>query len=188
MPSYLGALTVVLLLGSVMTRVQLLKTRDVAAMKFGAIDKTDFLIPPFALFYFYLIFARAFHWPTVTHQQLFASAWASWIGVLLCATGLIVLVLSLIAFGTSFRVGIDTDNPGKLITSGVFARTRNPIYVGFALVLLGEFLIWPNWILLIYMLAGAALFHRQVLREEAYLRRHYGQQYLAYCERVPRYV
>ena len=48
MPKYLGALTIVLLLGMVLTRVFLLKGQGIKAMKFGNIDKTDFLIPPFA--------------------------------------------------------------------------------------------------------------------------------------------
>jgi hypothetical protein len=60
MPKYFGALTIVLLLGMVLTRVFLLKRRGIRAMKFGAIDKTDFLIPPFALFYCYVLFAAAF--------------------------------------------------------------------------------------------------------------------------------
>jgi hypothetical protein len=46
MPGYLGALSVVLLLAMVLSRVWLLKQQGVAAMKFGQTDKTDFLIPP----------------------------------------------------------------------------------------------------------------------------------------------
>ena len=38
-------------------------------MKFGDIDKTDFFIPPFALFYFYVVLAAAFNWPTVNKQN-----------------------------------------------------------------------------------------------------------------------
>jgi protein-S-isoprenylcysteine O-methyltransferase Ste14 len=188
MARYLGALTVLLLVGTVLTRVALLKRRGVTAIKFGEIDRTDFLIPPFAFFYFYLIFANALDWPTVSRAQFFHSPWVAWVGVLLCATGLLVLFLSLISFGASFRVGIDTDNPDQLVTSGIFAVTRNPIYVAFGFVLLGEFLIAPSWILLIYLVAGIALFHRQVLREEAYLRMHYGQEYQAYSKRVARYL
>ena len=66
MPKYLGALTIVLLLGMVLTRVFLLKRQGIKAMKFGSTDKTDFLIPPFALFYFYVLFAAAFDWPNVS--------------------------------------------------------------------------------------------------------------------------
>jgi protein-S-isoprenylcysteine O-methyltransferase Ste14 len=188
MRGYLGALTVLLLLGMVLTRVALLKMKGIIAVRFGELDKTDFLIPPFALLYFYLIFANAFHWKSASRAQLFSSPWASWAGVFLCCVGLLILFLSLVSFGRSFRIGIDTESPDKLVTSGVFAFSRNPIYVAFAFVLLGEFLIVPNWIMLVYLIAGIALFHRQVLREEAYLREHYGQEFRAYRARVRRYL
>lgn len=157
-------------------------------MKFGKMDKKDFLIPPFALFYFYLVFAAAFTLPTVSRQEFFRSNVISWLGVLLCLSGLFLMFLSLVSFGRSFRVGIDPDDPDRLVTTGVFAFTRNPIYVAFGFVLLGEFLIFPNWILLVYMVAATWLFHRQVSREEQFLRQHYGQQYLEYCNRVRRYL
>ena len=157
-------------------------------MNFGNIDKTDFLIPPFAFFYFYLVFAAAFDLPTLSTQIFFQSVVSSWGGVVCCLVGLLLLLWSLVSFGRSFRIGIDTDGPDQLVTTGVFAVSRNPIYVAFALILLGQFLIFPNWLLLIYMGAAVWLFHRQVLREEAYLKRHYGEVYIAYCNRVKRYL
>ena len=157
-------------------------------MHFGNIDKTDFLIPPFALFYFYLVFAHAFNLHRVSTQEFFQSETVAWIGVLFCLAGLLMLLWSLISFGQSFRVGIDTEHPDKLMTSGVFAISRNPIYVAFALILLGQFLIFPHWILLVYLAAGIWLFHRQVLREEQYLQQHYGNEYLEYRNRVRRYL
>ena len=157
-------------------------------MKFGKLDKSDFLIPPFALFYFYLVFANAFGWPTVSTQKFFNSEAISWLGVLSCLLGLSLLLWSIVSFGKSFRVGIDTERPDKLITSGVFAYSRNPIYVAFAFILLGQFLIFPNVILLVYLCAGVWLFHRQVLREEEFLKKHYGEEYLDYCSRVRRYL
>ena len=157
-------------------------------MHFGRLDKTDFLIPPFALFYFYTVFAAAFNLPLLSTQEFFRSELISWIGVLLCAAGLLLLLWSLISFGKSFRVGIDTEHPDKLIKTGVFAITRNPIYVAFASILLGQFLIFSNWILLVYMIAGVWLFHRQVLREEDYLKKHYGKEYIEYSNQVRRYL
>jgi protein-S-isoprenylcysteine O-methyltransferase Ste14 len=105
-------------------------------------------------------------------------------GVLFCVASLVILLWSLISFRQSFRIGIDTDHADKLIVDGVFAFSRNPIYVAFAMVLLGEFLIFPNWISLIYLVAAAGLMHRQVLREEDYLKGHYGEAYEQYCHRV----
>jgi protein-S-isoprenylcysteine O-methyltransferase Ste14 len=188
MPKYFGVLTIVLLLGMVLTRISVLRRQGIKAMKFGNIDKTDFLIPPLALFYFYVLFAAAFHWPTVTTHQFFHSEIISWTGVLFCLTGLLLFLWSLISFRQSFRVGIDADHPDRLITDGVFAFSRNPIYVAFAIILIGEFLIFPNWISLIYLGAATWLFHRQVLREEEYLAGYYGQAYAEYRRRVRRYV
>jgi protein-S-isoprenylcysteine O-methyltransferase Ste14 len=188
MPKYLGALTIVLLLGIVLTRIFLLKRQGIKAMKFGNIDKTDFLIPPFALFYFYVLFAAAFDWPNVSTRQFFQSEAVAWAGVLFCFAGLFLLLWSLISFKQSFRIGVDTDHPDKLIVDGVFAFSRNPIYVAFAMVLIGEFLIFPNWISLIYLIAATWLVHRQVLREEEYLKGHYGQAYEQYCHCVRRYL
>ena len=188
MPGYFAGLTIVLMMGMVVTRAWMLKRQGVQAMQFGKIDKTDFVIPPFALFYFYLVFAAAFHWPTVSTQAFFSSETVAWVGVLFCLAGLALLLWSLVSFGRSFRVGIDQDHPGQLITTGVFAFSRNPIYVAFATILLGQFLIFSNVILLIYLVAAAGLFHRQVLREEAYLQQHYGQDYAEYCHRVRRYL
>jgi protein-S-isoprenylcysteine O-methyltransferase Ste14 len=188
MTNYVAALTIVLMLGMVLTRAVMLRRRGIEAIKFGKLDKTDFLIPPFALFYFYLVFANAFNLPTVTTQEFFHSEIVSWMGIVFCLVGLLLLLMSLISFGQSFRVGIDTEHPDKLITSGVFAFSRNPIYVAFAFILVGQFLIFSNWILLVYLVAGIWLFHRQVLREEQYLKKHYGKEYVVYSNRVRRYL
>ena len=157
-------------------------------MQFGQIDKTDFLIPPFVLLYVYLVFAAAFDFPSVSRQAFFHSQGITWIGVAFCLSGLVLFCLSLVAFGKSFRVGIDTDHPGALVTTGVFAFSRNPIYLSFGSILLGQFLVFPNWILLVSLGAAFWLFHRQVLREEEFLKRQYGQEYVDYCRRVRRYL
>src|ERR1035438_5659057 len=114
MPHYFEALTVILLIGMVLTRVLLMNRQGIKAVKFGNIDKKDFLIPPFALFYFYIIFAAAFNFPSVSRQEFFRSVAVSWIGALFCLAGLIFVFLSLVSFGRSFRVGIDQDRPAKL--------------------------------------------------------------------------
>src|SRR5580692_8363456 len=177
MEKYFGALTLTLLPAMVLTRALLMRRKGIHAIQFGKIDKTDFLIPPFALFYFYIVFAAAFDWPTVARHRFFEWRPASWAGVLCCVAGLILLFLSLVSFSKSFRIGIDQDSPDKLVTTGVFAISRNPIYVAFWFVLMGQFLIFSNLIPLIYLIAATWLFHRQVLREEDFMRRHYGQQY-----------
>lgn len=188
MPNYLAVLSILLMIIMVVTRVQMLKRRGIAAMNFGKLDKTDFLIPPFALFYFYTIFAAAFHLPIVSRQVFFQSSLIAWIGVFFCFAGVSLMLWSLVSFGQSFRVGIDVEHPDKLITSGAFGFSRNPIYVAFGYILFGQFLVFPNWVLLIALIAGTWLFNRQVLREEDFLKQHYGEEFLEYCKRVRRYL
>lgn len=188
MQNYFAVVIIVLLIVTVLVRALLMKRKGMEAIHFGKLDRTDFLILPFALFYFYTIFAAAFNFPIVSKQVFFNSEVMAWIGVLFCLGGLMLLVWSIISFGESFRVGIDIDHPADLVTTGAFCISRNPIYVGFWLVLLGQFLIFPNWILLIYMGAATWLFHRQVLREEGFLKNNYGAEYTEYCYRVRRYL
>lgn len=184
----LAALTIVLLLGMVLACVAMMRRRGIRAMSFGKQDKTDFLIPPFAFFYFYPVFAHAFGWPTVSRRMLFYTDAAAWLGVAFFPVGLLLLFWSLVSFGRSFRVGIDDEKPDKLVTGGVFAWSRNPIYVAFWMILLGQFLVFPNGLLLVYLSAATWLFHRQVRREEAFLARHYRAEYADYCRRVRRYL
>ncbi len=188
MQNYLAVLSFVLLVLTVLVRALMMSRRGTKAFNFGKIDRKDFLIPPFVLFYFYLVVAAAFDLPSVSRQELFRSQAIAWAGVLLCYAALALLILSLVSFGRSFRVGIDADHADRLVTGGAFSVTRNPIYAAFGLVLLGQFLVFPNWILLVYLAAGAAVIHRQVLREEEFLKRHYGKDYLDYCRRVRRYL
>ncbi len=187
MQGYFAIATLLLLMVLVLSRVFLLRRMGIEAMHFGKLDKTDFLIPPFALFYFYIIFASALDWPK-PGDELFGNEIIHWFGVVLCMLGLIFFFYSLVSFGKSFRVGIDEEHPGSLVTTGAFAISRNPIYTSFGAILIGIFLIFPNWVLLIYLVAGFWLFNRQVLREESSLKKIYGEEYEKYCKKVRRYL
>ena len=57
MQGYLAVLTLALLVILVVSRIILMGKLGIKAMRFGEMDKKDFLIPPFALIYFYLVFA-----------------------------------------------------------------------------------------------------------------------------------
>ncbi|MFA5862769.1 MAG: isoprenylcysteine carboxylmethyltransferase family protein, partial [Candidatus Thermoplasmatota archaeon] len=87
---------------------------------------------------------------------------------------------------TDFR----PDRPStKIVSHGVYARTRNPIYVGFALITAGvAFLADSLWALAAVPI-GLALIHAfVVVREERYLERKFGEEYLAYKRLVRRWL
>jgi protein-S-isoprenylcysteine O-methyltransferase Ste14 len=91
-------------------------------------------------------------------------------------------------FGNSFRVGIDENTNDKLITNGTFGISRNPIYVSFIAFFLGIFLAYPNITSTIFLISVILLIHRQILREEKFLKGHYGKEYDDYCNHVRRYI
>lgn len=179
--------TLVLVVAMVLARVVILHRMGVRALRFGEKDPKDFLILPFAFFFFYLVAAEAFNLPKLG-QVLFTNEAILWFGRVLCVLGLLLIFFSLIAFGKSFRVGLDEEHPGPLVTSGVFGISRNPIYTGMGCILVGIFFLIPNWILLLYVVAGFWLLNRQVNLEEASLKRLYGEAYREYCRKVRRYL
>jgi protein-S-isoprenylcysteine O-methyltransferase Ste14 len=75
-----------------------------------------------------------------------------------------------------------------LATTGVFTRTRNPMYVGGSLVLLGIAIGFAlDWVLLLLVVSLPLLHYGIILPEERYLERKFGDEYRRYKTTVPRY-
>src|SRR5215813_6393802 len=108
-------------------------------------------------------------------------------GVALVTAGGAVFILALVSFGASWRVGIDAKTPGGLVTTGMFALSRNPIFVFLDLYAFGTFLINGTLGFLLFALVLIAGIHYQILQEESFLRRTYGTRYRDYCRRTARY-
>jgi protein-S-isoprenylcysteine O-methyltransferase Ste14 len=110
------------------------------------------------------------------------------IGATLLAAGLLFLVAATLNLGASWRVGIEeTARPG-LVTTGLYAYTRNPIFLSMLVTLVGYVLMLPTRLSLVLLLAGYAGIRAQIGAEETYLSRAYGDAYLAYARRVGRLV
>lgn len=187
------ALSVVMLVGLASLaagRGLMLRRRGIRVFLFGATDKSDLLLLPLVVCLVYIILSGAL--PLPMPEALKSRFWQMdvlrWAGLALCLMSLVWFALTLISFGSSFRVGIDRQAPDKLVTGGMFALSRNPIYVGFLSFLAGMFFVYPTAAVLMAALLFFAAIHRQVLREEKFLKEHYGEAYRAYCQKVRRYI
>lgn len=101
----------------------------------------------------------------------------------------ISLVWTVIAQGNmknSWRIGIDTDTKTELVTSGLFSISRNPIFFGMILSLVGLFLTTPNALTALFLILGYVLIQIQIRLEEEFLTKEHGQAYLDYKQRVRR--
>ena len=175
---------------TVLVRAAIMRRKGINALVFGVTDKSDFLLVPMVLAIAYTVLANTFGLPM--WEPLIKPFWETvipgWIGLVLCGLAIIGFALTLASFGDSFRVGIDEEKPDKLVTTGMFSISRNPIYVCFLMFFTGLFLIHRNIVIAAAVILFALAIHRQVLREEKFLKSYYGAEYEAYCRKVRRYL
>jgi protein-S-isoprenylcysteine O-methyltransferase Ste14 len=110
------------------------------------------------------------------------------ISIIICTISIIWFGITLKIFGKSFRVGIDENTKEKLITSGTFAISRNPIYLGFIAFFIGILVAYSNILTLMFLPFFTSVIHRQIIREEVFLKKFYGTEYEEYCKKTRRYI
>lgn len=103
-------------------------------------------------------------------------------------SSLLVALFALIGLRDSWRVGVQENQKTELITSGIYAYSRNPYFVSYILLFLGYTLLLSNLILLGLTVAGFISIHMMILKEEQYLRSTHGEAYKEYCEKTARYM
>ena len=111
------------------------------------------------------------------------------IGLLLVTASLLLALLALSCFLRA-KTHVEPWQPTTVILqSGIFAYSRNPIYLAFCIATLGAGLIINSWWGLGVTPVLAYLLQRLVInREESYLEQKFGEDYLAYRRRVRRWL
>jgi protein-S-isoprenylcysteine O-methyltransferase Ste14 len=112
------------------------------------------------------------------------------IGIALIAAAHIVLVALVARFvGQGAGTPVPLDPPKKMVSRGLYARVRNPMYATYVAIALGEAILYRSWILLAYTAGFAALVHGYVvLVEEPKLRARFGAAYDRYRETSGRWL
>ncbi len=152
---------------------------------------------PALLFRFAFIGAAV--WPLVrliagdipTNDPIHAALDRKWIDVLgtgFIAVGACVAILSQHHMGASWRIGAAEGEIGPIVDDGPFALSRNPVFVGQALLFVGLFLVLPGVISLALTAALLIAIHLQVTVEERVLAVTLGTPYKDYLRRVPRWI
>jgi len=116
-------------------------------------------------------------------------AWALTIGRLIAATG-IALDLWAMAAMTAARTNIMPNRSARrLVTSGPFSLSRNPIYLGNTLVTLGIGLgLGALWFIPLAGVAAVLVERLAIRREEAHLAAKFGAEWTAYAATTPRWL
>lgn len=112
----------------------------------------------------------------------------AWLGSALLLFALIWVLVAQMQMQKSWRIGIDEDVRTELVQRGLFGISRNPIFLGMRIMLLGMFLILPNAVTLVVLVSGEILIQTQVRLEEEFLTRTHGDRYLTYKKQVHRWI
>ena len=108
-------------------------------------------------------------------------------GTVLLFVGEAVRIWSVAVIGKESRTR--GSGVSRLVTQGPYAYVRNPLYIGNFLILLGATLISELcWLLPIAVLLFAVQYVPIVLWEEGNIRNRFGEEFSAYCRRVPRWI
>jgi protein-S-isoprenylcysteine O-methyltransferase Ste14 len=152
-------------------------------------DSPGVYIPP-PLFYVLIFLTAVFLQKEVSindslfHLQIIKAA-----GILLLAISLCFLVTSLRKFFKSKNTLILIKPATSLQTNGIYSISRNPMYVGLAILYLGITCFIGNWWNIILLPLLLLIVQGYIInREEKYLDRRFGQEYLDYKTKVRRWL
>lgn len=108
-------------------------------------------------------------------------------GVAMLGAGIVILVAQ------SFKHAETNIEPWKpttrIISTGIYAYSRNPVYAGFCLVSIGIGIFLNSfWILISFIPSAILVYYVAIKKEEIYLEKKFGEEYIYYKNKVRRWL
>jgi protein-S-isoprenylcysteine O-methyltransferase Ste14 len=111
------------------------------------------------------------------------------VGLVLALTGFAATLAAQTGMGDSWRIGVDPGERTELVTTGIFAHVRNPIFTAMVTAQADVVLMVPTWVSAVALTALVAAVQLQVrAAEEPYLLVAHGAAYAHYAARTGRFV
>jgi protein-S-isoprenylcysteine O-methyltransferase Ste14 len=112
-------------------------------------------------------------------------AWAGWAGVLIAAASLIVFWRGHVDLGANWSPTLEIHEKHELITKGIYALIRHPMYASQWILVLAQPLLLQNWIAgFMNLLAFIPFYLLRVRAEEQLMLEQFGEQYRTYMQKV----
>lgn len=122
-----------------------------------------------------------FHWSLLPDNARFT-------GFLTGMLGDGIFLIAVLTMKDSWRAGIPEKDQTEFVSSGIYAFSRNPAFLGFDFMYIGMCLLFCNPLSIAFTLFTITMLHLQILQEEPYLEYTFGEAYLNYKKRVFRYL
>lgn len=144
-------------------------------------------IPPM-----WLLLCLVIAWTQATYAPYglgFGGVWADLAGGLLVGGGILLALLAAYEMRRQKTTVIPHRTPSRLVQSGIFSRTRNPIYLGDVLILAGLILRWDAVLALPLLPVFVWVLERRfIIPEEDRMRREFRADFARYERKVRRWV
>jgi protein-S-isoprenylcysteine O-methyltransferase Ste14 len=140
------------------------------------------------LTYMLLVFIELFSllYNPLFYFQLPFALYMQILGIILTSLGYFLFIWSVIARG-KYAVSWNMPENQKLVTWGPYHYVRHPSYLGYTLMFLGFFFLWPSLFALVPMIAILG-YYRITFEEEELLKQRFGDEYLQYQKRTGRFI
>lgn len=115
-------------------------------------------------------------------------SYLQYIGWSLLLLSLVLVWVAQSHMANSWRIGIDEKNKTELVTNGLFAYSRNPIFLGVMIANFGLFLIIPNAFTLLIVSLSLVSINTQIRLEETFLKSSHEKEYQDYLNQVRRWL
>ena len=128
----------------------------------------------------------------ISINNIFDGIWQlhHYIGSIAFLIGFGIMLWCIISFAVKGRGTLSPVDPTKrLVMAGLYKFSRNPMYVGVILILIGEAIFFQSvelWIYSLFVFIAFNIF--VILVEEPRLRKDFGDEYKRYCEKVRRWI
>lgn len=153
------------------------------------IDHPGVYIPPPLFFVATFVVAAYVQRYMPINQTFFDSRMATVLGILIGVAGLLLLIPALYRFVKTKNTLITIKPANTLQTTGIYAITRNPMYVSLTLLYIGLACIIGNWWNMILLPILIFVVQEYVIkREERYLAYRFGEAFTTYKSRVRRWL
>ena len=126
-------------------------------------------------------------WRLTLDPAALSALW--YVGLAFVIVGVATLVLAYSSMALA-RTTIDPKvHSSTIVTSGLYAYSRNPIYLGWFVLTAGRALMYASLLaLLVAVMMLLLLYWAVIVEEEKYLESKFGDEYMAYKRRVRRWV
>lgn len=119
----------------------------------------------------------------------FGPVWADLLGGLLVGGGIVLAALAITEMRRHRTTVIPHEAPERMVTTGIFTRTRNPIYLGDVMILAGLILYWDAVLALpLVPLFVWVLERRFIVPEENVMRRKFRADFARYAQQTRRWL